>query len=180
MVNELAYAVKEAKFGEQLAAETFFLTRLDTLLRAGTTYWSWVGAKQKAVVSAQILDLAHLVVDISRQQEKNGDLARIYVTEAEEDEQRRDADLSQAQREFQRSSFRLSTLLLTWVACRSRCRQRTMCPIRCLAQKPFPTSTWSTTFFSLSQETRVKSDRRAEKGCSTADQIGKKPAPTSP
>jgi outer membrane protein TolC len=111
MVNELAYAVKEAKFGEQLAAQTSFLTRLDTLLRAGTTYWSWVGANQKAVVSAEILDLAHLVVDISRQQERNGDLARIYVTEAEEDEQRRDADLSQAQRDFQRSSFRLSTLL---------------------------------------------------------------------
>jgi outer membrane protein TolC len=62
-------------------------------------------------VSKQIFDLANLVVDISKQQERNGDLARIFVTEAEEDVQRRDADLTQSQRDFQKFSFRLSTLL---------------------------------------------------------------------
>ena len=109
--NEQTFALKEAKLGEQLAAQTYALTRLDTLLRAGSTYWTWVGANQKTLVSKQIFDLANLVVNISKQQESNGDLARIYVTEAEEDVERRDADLSQSQRDFQRSSFRLSTLL---------------------------------------------------------------------
>ncbi len=109
--NEQSVAVKEARYGEQLAAQTFSLTRLDTLLRAGTVYWSWVGSKQKADVSKEIQGLAVLVVNISTQQQKNGDLARIYVTEAEEDVQRRDADFSQAQRDFQRFSFRLSSLL---------------------------------------------------------------------
>jgi outer membrane protein len=109
--NEQSVAEKEAKFGIQLAAQTFLLTRLDTLLRAGTIYWSWVGGKRKADVSKEIQGLAVLVVNISTQQEKSGDLARIYVTEAEEDVHRRDADFSQAQRDFQRYSFRLSSLL---------------------------------------------------------------------
>jgi outer membrane protein TolC len=80
-------------------------------MRAGSTYWAWVGANKKAAVSEQILDLANLVVGISKQQEQNGDLAKIYVTEAEEDQSRRDADVAQAQRDFQRNSFRLSALL---------------------------------------------------------------------
>jgi len=110
-VNEQSVAEKDAKYGEELASQTYYLTRLDTLLRAGSTYWVWVGAKQKADVSRQILNLAGTITDVARQQERAGDLALIYVTEAEEDIQRRDADLSQSQRDFQRSSFRLSTLL---------------------------------------------------------------------
>jgi outer membrane protein TolC len=109
--NEQSVALKEAKFGEQLAAQTFFLTRLDTLLRAGTTFWSWVGSKQKADVSRQIQELSTFVARISSQQESNGDLAKIYVTEAEEDVQRRNADVAQTVRDFQRYSFRLSTFL---------------------------------------------------------------------
>jgi outer membrane protein len=109
--NEQSVALKEAKFGEQLAAQSFFLTRLDTLLRAGTTYWSWVGAKQKTDVAKEIFSLANLVTNISQQQEHSGDLARIYVTEAEEDVQRREADTLQAQRDFQRHSFNLSAVL---------------------------------------------------------------------
>lgn len=109
--NEQSVAMREAKFGVQLAAQTFSLTRLDTLLRAGTIYWSWVGAKQKADVAKQIQSLAAFVAGISTQQEKNGDLARIYVTEAEEDVQRRDADFASSQRDFQRFSFHLSSLL---------------------------------------------------------------------
>jgi outer membrane protein len=109
--NEQSVAVKEAKLGEQLAAQTFSLTRLDTLLRAGTIYWNWVASKQKTEVSKEIQGLADLVVQISGEQESKGDLARIYVTEAEEDVQRRNADFSQSQRDFQRFSFRLSTFL---------------------------------------------------------------------
>ncbi len=109
--NEQSVALKEAKYGEQLAAQTFVLTRLDTLLRAGSTYWSWVGAKQKIDVSKEIFSLSNFVVGISQQQERSGDLARIYVTEAEEDVQRREADLLQAQRDFQRTSYNLSAVL---------------------------------------------------------------------
>ncbi|MBX9568252.1 MAG: TolC family protein [Candidatus Obscuribacterales bacterium] len=109
--NEQSVAEKEAKLGENLAIQTFTLTRLDTLLRSGSVYWSWAGAHQKIKVAAHILELARLVVGISRQQEANGDLAKIYVTEAEEDVERRDADLTQAKRDFQRFSFKLSSVL---------------------------------------------------------------------
>lgn len=109
--NEQSVAEKEAKFGEQLAAQTFTLTRLDTLLRAGIIYWTWVAANDRTQVGVQILELAKLVVKISRDQEARGDLARIYVTEAEEDVSRREADVTQFQRDFQRFSFRLSSLL---------------------------------------------------------------------
>jgi outer membrane protein TolC len=109
--NEQSVAEKEANLGQDLAAQTYFLTRLDTLMKAGATYWNWVGSKQKADVSRTILELSGTVTDIARQQERNGDLARIYVTEAEEDVQRRDADLTQSQRDFQRLSFRLSAML---------------------------------------------------------------------
>jgi outer membrane protein TolC len=109
--NEQSVAEKEAKFGEELASQTYSLTRLDTLLRAGATYWSWVGSKLKTDVSRHIMGLSEVVTNIAKQQEQNGDLARIYVTEAEEDVERRNADLAQAERDFQRFSFRLSALL---------------------------------------------------------------------
>lgn len=109
--NEMSVAEKEAKYGEQLAVQTYTLTRLDTLLRAGTVYWNWIAAHRKREVAAHILDLSRLVVNISRQQESNGDLAKIYVAEAEEDVERRDADMIQSERDFQRFSFRLSTVL---------------------------------------------------------------------
>lgn len=109
--NEQSFNEKEAKFGEQIATQTFALTRLDTLLRAGTIYWNWVAANQKIKVSTAILELAELVAKISGQQAESGDLAKIYVTEAEEDVERRNADLAQSQRDFQRYSFRLSAML---------------------------------------------------------------------
>lgn len=109
--NEQSVAEREAKLGEQLAVQTFSLTRLDTLLRSGNVYWTWLGANEKRKVAAHILELAKRVVEISQQQERNGDLAKIYVAEAEEDFERRDADLIQCERDFQRFSFRLSSVL---------------------------------------------------------------------
>jgi outer membrane protein TolC len=70
-----------------------------------------VAANQKIKVSTAILELAELVAKISGQQAESGDLAKIYVTEAEEDVERRNADLAQSQRDFQRYSFRLSAML---------------------------------------------------------------------
>ena len=109
--NEQSVAEKEAKLGEQLATQTFSLTRLDTLLKSGNVYWGWLGANEKRKVAAHILELAKLVVNISQQQEQNGDLAKIYVAEAEEDLERRNADLLQNERDFQRFSYRLSSVL---------------------------------------------------------------------
>lgn len=109
--NEQSVGLMQAKFGVQLAQQSFFLTRLDTLVKAGASYWNWVGAKLKTDVSKHILGLSNVIVDVAQQQERSGDLARIYVTEAEEDVARRNADMSQATRDFQRSSFRLSALL---------------------------------------------------------------------
>jgi outer membrane protein TolC len=107
--NEQSVAVMQAKYGIQLASQTYYLTRLDTLVRAGATYWTWVGAKKKTDVSKHILELSRVITNVAQQQEHSGDLARIYVTEAEEDVERRNADLFQSIRDFQRSSFRLSS-----------------------------------------------------------------------
>ncbi len=109
--NEQSVAEKEAKYGEALAAQTFHLTRLDTLQRSGNIYWSWVAANEKRKVAAHILDLSKIIVNLAQQQERNGDLAKIYVAEAEEDRERRNADFYQAERDFQRFSFRLSSVL---------------------------------------------------------------------
>lgn len=108
--NEQSVALRQAKLGIQLASQTYYLIRLDTMVRAGSNYWAWAGARKKTDVSRHILALANTITDVARQQEHNGDLARIYVTEAEADIARRTADLLQAQREFQRSSFRLSSM----------------------------------------------------------------------
>lgn len=109
--NEQSVAEKEAKYGESLASQTFHLTRLDTLQRSGNIYWSWVASNEKRKVASHILDLSKIIVNLAQQQEKNGDLARIYVAEAEEDQERRSADFYQADRDFQRFSYRLSTVL---------------------------------------------------------------------
>jgi outer membrane protein TolC len=109
--NEQSVALMQAKYGVQLAHETYNLFRLDTLVRAGANYWTWVGAKQKADVSKHILGLSKVIVNVAQNQERSGDLARIYVTEAEEDVERRNADMYQATRDFQRASFRLSAML---------------------------------------------------------------------
>lgn len=110
-INEATAAERQAKLGEKLAIQTFSLARFDTLLKAGSVYWNWVATKQKADIQIYIRKLAHILAGISREQEQAGDLAKIFVTEAEEDVARREANYIQAIRSFQRMSFSLSMLL---------------------------------------------------------------------
>jgi outer membrane protein TolC len=110
-VNEQSIAFRQAKLGEGLATQTFFLQRFDILLRAGTTYSNWVGGNTRINVAKEIFHLSKMMADIAQQQEQAGDLAKIYVAEAQEDVQRREADLFQTQRDFQKNSFQLSTFL---------------------------------------------------------------------
>lgn len=110
-INERNIAEKVAKIGEPLATQTFSLTRLDILLRASLSYWNWVGAQRKMQVARRLVQLSSILVQAADKRAAAGDLARIEVTEAEEDVQRRKADQIASELDFKKATYDLALFL---------------------------------------------------------------------
>lgn len=123
IVNERENTEKVAKIGEPLATQNFTQVRLDILLRASLSYWNWVGAERKAIVARTLVQLSNTLVSAAQRRADAGDLPRIEVTEAEEDVQRRKADLIAIELEFKKSIYDIGVFLfdstgkpLPWLA----------------------------------------------------------------
>lgn len=110
-VNERLTTEKIAKVGEPLATQSFSLTRLDILLRASLGYWNWIGAQRKLQVARRLVQLSNVLVAVAARRADAGDLPAIEVTEAEEDIQRRKADLIAAELDFKRATYDLAVFL---------------------------------------------------------------------
>jgi outer membrane protein len=110
-INEKSAAERQALIGEPLADADFFFNRLELLLKAANAYWDWVGNQRKMQVAKNILDLAVVRYDAVKQRAKKGDLPLIDAVEAEQEVQRRQAGWVKAQRDFQKSNFKLSLFL---------------------------------------------------------------------
>lgn len=123
IVNERETTEKVAKLGEPLATQNFTQVRLDILLRASLSYWNWVGAERKTIVARRLVQLSNTLIAAAKRRADAGDLPRIEVTEAEEDLQRRKADLIAIELEFKKAIYDIGVFLfdssgkpLPWLA----------------------------------------------------------------
>lgn len=110
-INEKSAAERQAFLGEPLAEEQIKLTRLDLQLKAATFYWDWVAAKQKLDVARNLLDLAKIRAEAVQSRVTAGDLPPIDAVEANQEVQRRLGGLTKAERDLQKSAFKLSLYL---------------------------------------------------------------------
>lgn len=110
-INEKSAAERQAFLGEPLAEEQIKLTRLDLQLKAATLYWDWVAAKQKLDVARNLLDLAKIRAEAVQSRVTAGDLPPIDAIEANQEVQRRIGGLTKADRDLQKSAFKLSLYL---------------------------------------------------------------------
>ncbi len=110
-INEKSAAERQALLGEPLADTEFQATRLDLLLKAATSYWDWVAAKQKLSVARSILSLAEFRAQAVRDRVAAGDLPQIDATEADLEVQRRQGNVVKADRDLQKAAFKLSLFL---------------------------------------------------------------------
>jgi len=110
-INEKAAAEQQALLGEPLAEAQFQQVRLELLLKAAEAYWDWVGARQKLEVTVNLLELAKFRAGAVRDRVRAGDLPEIDGVEAELEVQRREGARVKAERDLQKSSFKLSLFL---------------------------------------------------------------------
>ncbi|HMV83829.1 MAG TPA: TolC family protein [Blastocatellia bacterium] len=110
-INEKSAAERQALLGEPLADTEFQTTRLDLLLKAATTYWEWVAAKQKLDVARNLLSLAEFRSRAVRDRVAAGDLPQIDAVEADLEVQRRQGGVVKADRDLQKAAFKLSLFL---------------------------------------------------------------------
>ncbi len=112
-INEKTAAERQALLGEPLAEAEYEVTRLDLLLTAATAYWDWVAAKQKLVVARDLLELADFRAQAVADRVKAGDLPAIDQAEAEAEVFNRREAFTKAERNLQKSAFKLSLYLWT-------------------------------------------------------------------
>lgn len=110
-INEKAAAEQQAFLGEPLAETEFQQTRLELLLKGAEAYWDWVGARQKLDVAVNLLDLAKFRAGAVRDRVNAGDLPEIDGVEAELEVQRREGARVKAERDLQKTAFKLSLFL---------------------------------------------------------------------
>ena len=112
-INEKVAAERQALLGEPLADTEFESTRLQLLLKAAESYWEWVAAKRKMDVAQDLLALSEFRAKAVRDRVTAGDLPAIDATEADLEVQRRQGGLTKAERDLQKSAFKLSLSLWT-------------------------------------------------------------------
>lgn len=110
-INEKVAAERQALLGEPLAEAEYQLTRLELLGKATEAYWDWVAARQKLTVAENLLELARFRAGAVRDRVRAGDLPEIDGVEAELEVQRREGGRVKADRDLQKTAFKLSLFL---------------------------------------------------------------------
>lgn len=110
-INEKSAAEQQALIGLPLADAGFDAARIDLRLNAALSYWDWVAAKRRLDVNLRLLELARVRADQIRERVRGGDLPPIDQTEADQEVQRREGAAVKADRDLQKSSFKLTLYL---------------------------------------------------------------------
>ncbi len=106
--NSRAASEQQAILGEPLATEQFRRTRLDILEDAGFAYWEWVAAGQRLQVARDLLKVAEVRAEALSKRAELGDIPRIDAIEAGQEVARRQGLLIKAERDLQKSAFKLA------------------------------------------------------------------------
>ena len=111
--NEKAVAERQALLGEPLAETEYQSTRLELIWKAANSYWDWVAAQRKLTVARELLTLAEFRARAVADRVQAGDLPAIDAAEADLEVQRRQGAVVKANRDLQKSAFKLSLFLWT-------------------------------------------------------------------
>ena len=112
-INEKIVAERQALLGEPLAETDYQITRLELIWKAANSYWDWVAAQRKLTVARDLLALAEFRARAVNDRVQAGDLPAIDATEADLETQRRQGAIVKAERDLQKSAFKLSLFLWT-------------------------------------------------------------------
>lgn len=141
-INDKVVAEMQAEIGIPLADALYNETRLDLLLQAAYSYWTWAFAERKVKVSKSILALAETRFKAIQERVSQGDLPRIDAVEAGQEVQRRQGLLSKSQREYEKQLFKLSRYLWEPGGMPSPFPQITSIPPKLPLPEPFSDEDW--------------------------------------
>lgn len=110
-INEKSTAEKQAKLSQPLAQQLYLTARMEILMKAAGVYWEWLGSKSRLLVSNDLLSIAEQRVNQIRERAQSGDAPALEVVEAEQEVERRKANVVKAQRDLQKTSIQMSVFL---------------------------------------------------------------------
>lgn len=110
-INDKSIAWQQARLGLPLAEADRARVRLGLLRGAGEAYWDWAAAWQLVEVNRRLMQLAEDRLAVVRQRVDAGDMARIDVTETEQELERRRGLLVRARRLTENSALKLAFYL---------------------------------------------------------------------
>lgn len=113
-INPRSIAVKQALVKVSGTEVYYRLARLQVLLSASSAWWEWSAATRRAEIMEALLEMAVARADLVKGRVKEGDVAAMDSFEAEQEVARRREALSRAERERQKSLFKLQ--LYSWDA----------------------------------------------------------------
>lgn len=111
LINEKFALEKQAKIKETMAAVYYRKSALSLLEKANKTYWDWVAAYQSVRVVEALKELADIRLEQIQRRVVFGDLAAIVATEAKREVAKRQGQLAETLRAFQKQSFALGLYL---------------------------------------------------------------------
>ncbi|MCA9797273.1 MAG: TolC family protein, partial [Candidatus Eremiobacteraeota bacterium] len=110
-LNQKAADEQRALVGEKTAGAYYQLTRLQTLLAAGSAYWGWVASVRQLELVETSLKLAQERLANVAQRVAAGDLARVNQLEAEQTVAKRQELVVKARREVEKAQLKLAYYL---------------------------------------------------------------------
>ncbi len=107
-INEKLVALTQARLAEPAATLNVVGLRQNTLLEVSLAYFEWSGAVQKLQIAQKLLDVGIFRATGLQKELDTGIQARITITEAEAEVERRRASFIKAQRDLDKATFKLS------------------------------------------------------------------------
>lgn len=110
-VSEKVIAETQARLSQPVAQQVYLAARMEVLIKAAGIYWEWLGARSRLLISQNLLTIAEQRVAQIKARVESGDAPALEITEAEQEIERRKANLVKAQRDLQKTSIQMSVYL---------------------------------------------------------------------
>ncbi|WP_309718989.1 TolC family protein, partial [Armatimonas sp.] len=107
-INDKLVALTQARLAEPAATLSVVGLRQNTLLEVSLAYFEWSGAVQKLQIAQKLLDVGIFRATGLKKELAVGAQARIIITEAEAEVERRRASFIKAQRDLDKATFKLA------------------------------------------------------------------------
>lgn len=112
-INPKIAAERQALIGMEIAETEFTAARLGLFVDAAESYWDWFAAQKRLEVNKNLLNIAQTRAGQIAERVRSGDLPPIDETEATQEVQRRLGNTIKAERDLQKSVYKLGLYLWT-------------------------------------------------------------------